>query len=145
MLNGSNDVIEKNKDSNMSGSKENPEDVPAMNTKPANSGSPELADKSNYIDLCDREDGTEGALASTEYVSNKDNVVKSGDMTMGGEEEVVPSFKPIQSVGFTDGDDMILMGKSVNHLGDNTALNASRSTRETLAALKKTTPVWSIS
>ena len=40
---------------------------------------------------------------------------------------------------------MILVGKSVNPLGNNTALNAGRSTRETLAALKKITPVWAIS
>jgi len=125
VLNGSsNKVIEKNKDCSMSGSKENPEDDPASTTKPANGDSPELADKSNYIDLCELEGGTEGALASTVSVSNKDGVVQAGDVTMGGEEEVVPSIKPVQSVGFSDGDDMILVGKPVNHLGDNTASNA---------------------
>ena len=40
---------------------------------------------------------------------------------------------------------MILVGKSANHLGDNTALNAGRSIWETLAVLKKITPVWTIS
>ena len=79
----------------MSGLKENPEDVPASTTKPANGGSPELADRSNYIDLCELEGGVEGILASTDYVSNKDGVVQSGNVTMGGEEEVVPSSKPV--------------------------------------------------
>ena len=39
---------------------------------------------------------------------------------------------------------MSLVGKSINHLGNNTALNAGRSTRNTLSALKKITPLWSI-
>ena len=108
----------------MSGLTENPEDVSASTTKPANYGLPKVADKSNYIDLCELEGGTEVALASTESVLNKDGVVQSGDVTMGDEEEVVPSFKPVQSIGFSDGDDMILVGKSVNNLGNNTASNA---------------------
>ena len=62
---------------------------------------------------------------------------------MGVEEEVVPSPKPVQ-VGFSSGDDMIVVDKSVNHLGNNTALNAGRSTRDTLAGLKKISLVWSI-
>ena len=132
-------------DINMDGSKENPEDVPASTTKPANGGSPELADKSNYIDLCESEGGTEGALASTESVSNKDGVVQAGDVMIGDEEEFVLSSKPVQSVGFSNGDDMILVDKSVNHLGNNTASNACRSTQEIVAALKKIKPVWSIS
>ena len=60
---------------------------------------------------------------------------------MGG---VPSSPKPVQNVGFSDGDDMSLVGKAVNHLGNNTALNAGRSTRDTLLSLKKISPVWSI-
>ena len=104
VLNGLDEIIE-NKDNNTSGSKKNPEDV----------------------DLGELDGGTEGATASTVSFSTKDCVVQSGDVTMGVE-EVVWSPEPVQNVGFSNGDDMILVGKSVNHLGDNTALNTGRST-----------------
>ena len=67
------------------------------------------------------QEGGKDAMASIDSVSNKDGVIQGGDVVMGG---VPSSPKPVQNVGFSDGDDMSLVGKAVNHLANNTALNA---------------------
>ena len=66
----------------MSGSKDGPEDVPALATKPANSmlnGSlKNFVNKSKYIDMNGSEVGPGDTLVSIEPVPNKDGVRRAG-------------------------------------------------------------------
>ena len=140
------EVEDKSKDINMNGSNDGLGKVPAS-TKPANGALNALNQLDIQVNVTNISgpEGTEDALSSTESVLNKDGVGQVGGVLKGGL-NVPLSSKPGQSVGFSVGDDMSLENKVVdNHIVNNTASNAGRSTRETLATLKKITPVWSIS
>ena len=152
----STEVTDKSKDANASGTKNGPVDLTASKNKSFSnvvlnrSSNKEDAVMTNMESLKSKErsvndnksgsNGPEDAPA-TNSVSNKDGVVQGGDVVMGA---CLCPHKPVQNVGISDIDDMSLVGKAVNHLGNNTVLNAGRSTQDTLSALKKITPVWSI-
>ena len=116
-------IDDKSTDINMNGSNDGLRDVPAS-TKPAiggvNAASNQVVIQATVIDMSGQE-GEKDTLVFTNSGSNKDGTVQGGDVVMGG---VLSSPKPVQNVGFSDGDDMSLVGKAVNHLANNTALNA---------------------
>ena len=136
-------VDDKSTDINMNGLNDGLGDVQAS-TKPVIRGldaaTNQVVVQATVIDMSGQGGGKD-AMTFTDSVSNKDSAVQGGDVVMGG---VPSSPKPIQNVSFSNGDDMSLVGKAVNHLGNNTALNPGQSTQDTLPALKKITPVWSI-
>ena len=131
-------VTDKSKYANASGTKNGPMDLTASENKSVSnvvlngSSNEEGAAMTNMESLKSKErsvnnnkggsNGSEDAPA-TDSVSNKDDVVQGVVVVMGG---VPLSPKPVQNVGISDGDDMSLVGKAVNHLGNNTSLNAGR-------------------